>query len=165
MRGAKDIIKEVSDEFYKLTGRKYDLFENYGMDDADIGIVVLNSTAGTAKDAVDKLRKQGIKAGLIKPRAFRPLPYDDLPESLKHLKALAIMDKSDSVNGYAAPLFTELTSAMYSKGMTVPTVNYIYGLGGVDVRVEDIESIFNKLQEIAKNGKCDKTTYYLGYED
>ena len=165
MRGAKDIIKEVSDEFYKLTGRKYELFENYGMDDADIGIVVLNSTAGTAKDAVDKLRKQGIKAGLIKPRTFRPLPYDELPESLKHLKALAIMDKSDSVNGYAAPLFTELTSAMYSKGMTVPTVNYIYGLGGVDVRVEDIELIFNKLQEIAKNGKCDKTTYYLGYED
>lgn len=165
MRGAKDIIKEVSDEFYKLTGRKYKLFENYGMDDADIGIVVLNSTAGTAKDAVDKLRKQGIKAGLIKPRTFRPLPYDELPESLKHLKALAIMDKSDSVNGYAAPLFTELTSAMYSKGMTVPTVNYIYGLGGVDVRVEDIELIFNKLQEIAKNGKCDKTTYYLGYED
>lgn len=165
MRGAKDIIKEVSDEFYKLTGRKYELFENYGMDDADIGIVVLNSTAGTAKDTVDKLRKQGIKAGLIKPRTFRPLPYDELPESLKHLKALAIMDKSDSVNGYAAPLFTELTSAMYSKGMTVPTVNYIYGLGGVDVRVEDIELIFNKLQEIAKNGKCDKTTYYLGYED
>lgn len=165
MRGAKDIIKEVSDEFYKLTGRKYKLFENYGMDDADIGIVVLNSTAGTAKDAVDKLRKQGIKAGLIKPRTFRPLPYDELPESLKHLKALAIMDKSDSVNGYAAPLFTELTSAMYSKGMTVPTVNYIYGLGGVDVRVEDIELIFNKLQEIAKNGKCDKTTYYLGYKD
>ena len=165
MRGSKDIIKEVSQEFYKLTGRKYDLYENYGMDDAEIGIVVLNSTAGTAKDAVDSLRKSGIKAGLIKPRAFRPLPYEELPEDLKHLKALAIMDKCDSVNGYAAPLFTELTSAMYSKGLNVPTIDYIYGLGGVDVRVEDIISIFNKLNEIAKNGKVEKTTYYLGYDD
>ena len=75
------------------------------------------------------------------------------------------MDKCDSVNGYAAPLFTELTSAMYSKGLNVPTIDYIYGLGGVDVRVEDIISIFNKLNEIAKNGKVEKTTYYLGYDD
>lgn len=165
MKGAKDIIKEVSDEFYKLTGRKYDLYENYGMDDAEIGIVVLNSTAGTAKDAVDTLRKSGIKAGVLKPRVFRPLPYNEIPEELKRLKALAIMDKCDSVNGYAAPLFTELTSAMYSKGLNVKTINYIYGLGGVDVKVDDILSIYKKLNEIAKNGNVDKTTYYLGYED
>ena len=165
MRGAKDIIKEVSEEFYELTGRKYDLYEKYMLDDAEVGIVVLNSTAGTTKDAVDKLRAQGIKAGLLKPRTFRPLPYSEIPEELKNLKALAILDKCDSVNGYAAPLFTEITSAMYSKGLTVPTINYIYGLGGVDVRVEEIESIYNKLTEISKNGMPEKTTYYLGFED
>ncbi len=165
MRGAKDIIKEVSDEFYKLTGRKYDLYENYMMDDAEIGIVVLNSTAGTAKDAVDKLRKEGVKAGLIKPRAFRPLPYNEIPEALKNVKALAILDKCDSVNGYAAPLFTELTSAMFSKGVIIPTVNYIYGLGGVDVKVNDILDVFDNLKNIAKNGKIEKTTYYLGMEN
>ena len=156
---------EVSDEFYKLTGRKYDLFENYKMDDAELGIVVLNSTAGTAKDAVDELRKNGIKAGLIKPRVFRPLPYKEIPEKLKNLKALAILDKCDSVNGYAAPLFTELTSAMYSKGLNVPTINFIYGLGGVDVKVDDIISVYKKLNEIAKNGNVEKTTYYLGYDN
>ncbi|MBO5477283.1 MAG: pyruvate ferredoxin oxidoreductase [Clostridia bacterium] len=166
MRGAKDIIKEVSEEFYKLTGRKYDLFENYMMDDAELGIVVLNSTAGTAKDAVDELRKNGVKAGLLKPRAFRPLPYNEIPEQLKNLKALAILDKCDSVNGYAAPLFTELTSTMYSKGLTVPTVNYIYGLGGVDVKVDDILGVYKKLDDISKNGNVDgKTTYYLGMEN
>ena len=78
MVGAKEIIKEVSEEFYKLTGRKYDLYEKYMMDDAEVGVVVLNSTAGTAKDAVDELRAQGVKAGLIKPRTFRPLPADEL---------------------------------------------------------------------------------------
>lgn len=165
MRGAKDIIKEVSEEFYKLTGRKYDLYENYGMDDAEIGIIALNSTAGTAKEAVDTLRKSGIKAGLIKPRVFRPLPYDELPKELKNLKALAIMDKCDSVNGYAAPLFMELTSAMYSQKLSVPTVNYVYGLGGVDVKVDDILSVYKKLNEIAKTGNVEKTTYYLGFED
>ncbi len=165
MRGAKNIIKEVSDEFYKLTGRKYDLYEEYMMDDAEIGIVVLNSTAGTTKDAVDKLRASGVKAGMVKPRAFRPLPYEELPESLKNLKALAILDKCDSVNGYAAPLFMELTSAMYSKKVIVPTLNYIYGLGGVDVKVEDILSVYNKLEEVAKTGVVDSTTHYLGMED
>ena len=165
MRGAKDIIKEVSEEFYKLTGRKYDLYEKYGIEDAELGIVVLNSSAGTAKDAVDELRKSGIKAGLIKPRVFRPLPYNELPEELKNLKALAIMDKCDSVNGYAAPLFTELTSAMYSKGLNVPTINFIYGLGGVDVKVDDIISVYKKLNEIAKTGNVEKTTYYLGYDN
>ena len=165
MTGAKDIIKEVSDEFYKLTGRKYDLYEEYMMDDAEIGIVVLNSTAGTTKDAVDKLRASGVKAGMVKPRAFRPLPYDELPERLKNLKALAILDKCDSVNGYAAPLFMELTSAMYSKKVMVPTLNYIYGLGGVDVKVDDILSVYNKLEEVAKTGTVDKTTYYLGMEN
>ena len=165
MRGAKDIIKEVSEEFYKLTGRKYDLYEKYGIEDAELGIVLLNSSAGTAKDAVDELRKSGIKAGLIKPRVFRPLPYNELPDELKNLKALAIMDKCDSVNGYAAPLFTELTSAMYSKGLNVPTINFIYGLGGVDVKVDDIISVYKKLNEIAKNGNVEKTTYYLGYDN
>ena len=165
IRGAKDIIKEVSEEFYNLTGRKYDLYEKYMLDDAEVGIVVLNSTVGTAKDAIDNLREKGIKAGLLKPRAFRPLPYSEIPEELKNLKALAILDKCDSVNGYAAPLFTELTSAMYSKGLTVPTVNYIYGLGGVDVKVDDIESIYEKLVDISKNGMPEKTTYYLGYDN
>lgn len=165
MKGAKDIIKEVSDEFYKLTGRKYDLFENYRIKDADIGIIVLNSSAGTAKDAVDKLRESGIKAGLLKPRAFRPLPYNELPEQLKNLKALAILDKCDSINGYAAPLFTEITSTMYTKGLTIPTINYIYGLGGVDIKIDDILEVFKKLNEISKTGKVDKTTYYLGIND
>ncbi len=164
MVGAKQIIKEVSDEFYALTGRKYDLYEKYMLDDAEVGVIVLNSTAGTAKEAVDRLRAKGIKAGLLKPRAFRPLPFKEIPQELKNLKALAIMDKCDSVNGYSAPLFSELTSAMYSNKLTVPTVNYIYGLGGVDVKVEDIEEIFEKLNEISKNGNVDKVTYYLGYD-
>lgn len=165
MRDAKDIISEVSDEFAKITGRKYELYEKYQLDDAELGIVVLNSTAGTAKDVIDMLREKNIKAGLLKPRSFRPLPYEEISNELKHLKALAILDKSDSVNGFSGPLFSEITSAMYSQDLHVNTVNYIYGLGGFDVKANDILSVFNNLQDIAKNGKINKVTYYLGLEN
>lgn len=158
------VIQEVSDEFYKLTGRKYDLYEKYKLDDAEIGIVALNSTAGTIKDAIDKLRNEGVKIGLLKPRCFRPLPYLEIPNELKNLKALAIMEKADSVNGYSGPLFSEITSAMFSNNIHVNTVNYIYGLGGADTKVDDIETIAKKLQKIAKDGKIDKVKHFLNLE-
>ena len=165
MKDAKKIIKEVSEEFYKITGRKYDLYEKYMMDDAEIAIIALNSTAGTIKDTIDNLREKGIKAGLLKPRMFRPLPWNEIALELKNLKALAIMDKCDSINGYAAPLFTEITSAMYSSQVYVPTINYIYGLGGTDTTVKDIEKIYSKLQEISKTYRITKITNYLGIDE
>ncbi len=165
MVNSKEIIKEVSEEFYNITGRKYDLYEEYMLDDAEIGIISLNSTAGTIKDVIDELRKNGIKAGLLKPRTFRPLPWNEISLSLKNLKALAIMDKSDSINAYSGPLFSEITSAMYSSRVYVPTINFIYGLGGVDVTKRDIEKVFNKLENLSKTFRTDKTTYYLGIDN
>lgn len=164
MDNAIDVINQVSDEFYKLTGRKYELYEKYKLDDAQIGIIALNSTAGTIKDAIDKLRDKGIKIGLLKPRCFRPLPYTSIPQELKNLKALAIMDKADSINGYCGPLFGEITSAMFSQNVHVNAINYIYGLGGADVKIDDIEDIANNLINISKTGKIDKVKYFLGLE-
>jgi pyruvate ferredoxin oxidoreductase alpha subunit len=162
MINSKQIIEEVSEEFYKLTGRKYELYEKYMLDDAEIAITVLNSTAGTVKDTIDLLRKNGIKAGLLKPRVFRPLPYNEITNEFKNLKALAIMDKADSVNGYSGPLFSEITSSMYINKLNVPTVNYIFGLGGRDVKTDDILKVFNDLQEISKNKDIQNQTRYLG---
>lgn len=164
MDNAIDVLNQVSDEFYKLTGRKYELYEKYKLDDAQIGIIALNSTAGTIKDAIDKLRDKGIKIGLLKPRCFRPLPYTSIPQGLKNLKALAIMDKADSINGYCGPLFGEITSAMFSQNVHVNAINYIYGLGGADVKIDDIEDIANNLINISNTGKIDKVKYFLGLE-
>lgn len=164
MEYAKEVILEVSEEFAKITGRKYDLYEKYKLDDAEVGIVILNSSAGTAKDTIDSLREKGIKAGLLKPRTFRPLPWTEIPNELKHLKALAIMDKADSINAYSGPLFSEITSAMFSNNTFVPTINYIYGLGGFDVKSTDFETVYEKLQAIAKTGKIDKVKHYLGVD-
>ena len=165
MINSKDVISKIADEFYNISGRKYDLFESYNLDDAELGIVCLNSTAGTAKTVVDKLRLEGIKAGLLKPRVFRPLPYTELASSLKHLKALAIMDKADSVNGMCGPMYSEIVAALAKQNVHLPVSNYIYGLGGRDVKSEHIEKVFNDLMYVAKDGKTTNETYYLGVRD
>ena len=165
MREAKDVINEISEEFYKISGRKYNLLEKYKLDDADIAIVVLNSTAGTAKQVADNLREKGIKAGILKPRAYRPLPAEDFAEDLKNVKAVAILDKTDSLNAFGGPLYTDITSALYTNNVKVNTVNYIYGLGGRDVKESDIEKVFEDLQEIVKTNKVENPLRYLGVRE
>ena len=165
MSGAKEVIEKVSKEFEEISGRKYNFFEEYKMDDAGVAIVVLNSTAGTAKSVVDSLRERGIKAGLIKPRMFRPFPYAELSESLKNVKALAVMDKADSVNGMCGPLYSDVVTGLYKENITIPVSNYIYGLGGRDVKAEDIEKIYNDLINVVESGKNGNATHYLGVRD
>jgi pyruvate ferredoxin oxidoreductase alpha subunit len=165
MRNAKRVILEVAEEFEKLTGRKYGLFEEYKMEDAEIAVVVLNSTAGTAKAVVDDLRVKGVKAGLIKPRAFRPFPAAELAAALSKAKAVAVMDKADSFSGVGGPLFAEIRSAMFGVADGVKVVNYIYGLGGRDVRFEDINKVYEDLQEIAATGQVKEYYNYLGVRE
>ena len=162
MKNAKKVILEVSEEFEKMTGRKYGLFEEYKLDDAEIAIVCMNSTAGTTKYVVDKLREQGIKAGLLKVRVYRPFPVDEIADALSHLKAVAILDKADSLNAAGGALFEDVTSAMYVKEKHVPAVNYVYGIGGRDTKADDIEGVYNDLIEIAKTGKVENPYRYFG---
>ena len=162
MKNAKKVILEVSEEFEKMTGRKYGLFEEYKLDDAEIAIVCMNSTAGTTKYVVDKLREQGIKAGLLKVRVYRPFPVDEIADALSHLKAVAILDKADSLNAAGGALFEDVTSAMYVNEKHVPAVNYVYGIGGRDTKADDIEGVYNDLIEIAKTGKVENPYRYFG---
>ena len=162
MRNAKNVILEVSKEFEKMTGRKYGLFEEYKLDDAEIAIVCMNSTAGTTKFVIDNLREKGVKAGLLKIRVYRPFPGEEVAKALSHLKAVAVLDKSDSLNAIGGALFSDVTSSMFTNGVQVPTVNYIYGIGGRDTTSTQIESVFSDLQEIVKTGKVENPYRYLG---
>ena len=162
MRRAKNVILEVSKEFEKLTGRKYGLFEEYKLDDAEIAIVCMNSTAGTTKDVVDSLRERGIKAGLLKIRVFRPFPAQEIAKALSHLKAVAVLDKADSLNGAGGALFTDVTSAMQIEKVNVPTSSYIYGIGGRDTTTKDIETVYNDLIEDSKKERIENPYRYLG---
>ena len=162
MRNAKKVIAEVSADFERLTGRKYEFFEKYKMDDAETVIVCMNSTAGTAKAAVDELREQGVKAGLLKIRMFRPFPSEEVAEALKNVKAIAVLDKADSLNGAGGALFEDVVSGMYVANVHVPTVNYVYGIGGRDTTVSDIKKVYNDLNEVAQTGNVGNPYRYLG---
>ncbi len=165
MRNAKKVILQVAEEYEKLTGKKYGLFEEYRMEDAEVGIVILNSSAGTAKEVVDKLRNEGIKAGLVKIRVFRPFPAQEIAKALSGLKALAVMDKADSFSAAGGPVFAEVRSALYGVNQNLDVISYIYGLGGRDVTMNDIETVYRNLIDIAKAGKVSETYNYVGVRE
>ncbi len=162
MRNAKQVILDVAKDFEKLTGRKYGLIEEYKLEDAEVAIVCMNSTAGTTKEVVDSLREKGIKAGLLKVRVFRPFPAEEIAKALSHLKAVAVLDKADSVNRAGGALFTDVTSGMQVNGVKVPTTSYIYGIGGRDTTTKEIASVFNDLLEDSKKEKIENPYRYLG---
>lgn len=159
MEEAKRIFVEVGAEYEKLTGRGYGLFEEYRLEDAEAAIVVIGSTAGTAKAAIDKLRDEGKKVGLLKIRLFRPFPAIEIAKALSKVKAVAIMDKAESFSTAGGPLFTEVRSAMYDIAANKIAISYIYGLGGRDVRTIHIEEVYNDLYAAINTGKYEVYNY------
>ena len=148
MKNAKQVIAQVSKEFEEMTGRKYDFFEGYKLEDAEYVIVCMNSTAGTVKETIDGLREKGIKAGLLKVRMFRPFPGEEIAKALSNAKAVAVLDRVPLVSETGGPLFEDVVSGMFVEGVHVPTINYTYGVGGRDVTVNQIESVYNDLQKL-----------------
>ncbi len=149
---AKDIVVQVGKEYGKISGRSYGLFETYKMEDAEIGLVALNSAAGTAKVVVDEFRAKGVKAGLLKPRLFRPFPYLEIADALKGLKALCVLDRADSFGAAGGPLFIEVRSALYDLPKRPVTINKIFGLGGRDLGLDDLRKVFEELTTIVDKG-------------
>lgn len=161
MMDAKDVIKKVGKEFGEMTGREYGLIEKYMMDDAETAVIMIGSSAGTAKEAINELRAKGEKVGLIKIRSYRPFPKEDIIEALRNVKAFAVMDKADSYNAVSGPMFADTCAAVYTSDIRPLGVNFIYGLGGRDVRVESIKTVFAELDKIAKTGEVGETYRYL----
>ncbi len=165
MRNAKPVILEVAKDYAKLTGREYGLFEEYRMEDAEVAVVVLGSTAGTAKAVVDELRADGVRAGLLKIRVFRPFPAEDIAEALKDVKAVAVMDRSDSFNAVGGPVFGDVRSALYDVENGPRIVDYIYGIGGRDVTPDHIRTVYADLAKIADTGQVENLLTYLGVRE
>lgn len=165
MKHAGRVVLEVAEEFAALSGRKYGLFEAYCMEDAQLAVVMIGSAAGTAKDAVDRLRAEGIRAGLLKIRLYRPFPAEEIAEALSGVKAVAVMDRAEGYTNHGGPLGADVMAALFRARSQALAVNYIYGLGGRDVRVEDIEHIFVALKQIAEVGDAGETYRYLGIRE
>ena len=155
MLNSKDKILEVAKEFKKMSGRAYGLFETYpeNLKDTDIAIVVLNSAAGVTRMVVDELRAKGVKAGMLKPRIYRPFPSLEIKEALKNTKAIAVLDRTDSFGAGGSPTYTEVSSALYGLAKPPLMINYIYGLGGRDIVPTDVHKVFKRLADIAKTKK------------
>ncbi|MBU1355519.1 MAG: pyruvate ferredoxin oxidoreductase [Candidatus Edwardsbacteria bacterium] len=154
---ALKVIKEVGTEFGQKFDTGYDLIEKYQLDDAEVAIVALGSTCGTAKVVIDKLRKQGVKAGLLKVRVFRPFPTEEIVKALENIKTVAVLDRSDSVGGFGGPVFTEVRSALYGSAKRPQIAGVVYGLGGREIDMEMIEGLFLDLK--AGKVKADSVNY------
>jgi pyruvate ferredoxin oxidoreductase alpha subunit len=163
---AKQAVLEVGKEFGEAFGREYGWLEGYGLDDAELVVVALGSTIGTAKDVVDALRAEGNKVGLLKPRMFRPFPDKEIADALAHAKAIAVMDRSAIFGGVGGPLMHEVTQALYEhRPDKAPLVNYIYGLGGRDVTPDHIASVFRDLDQIRKTGDRGDLVRFVGVRE
>lgn len=165
IKNSKPIILDVAREFKNISGREYGLFDAYKLEDAETAIVALSSTAGTAKTVVDELRDEGKKVGLLKPRVFRPFPNNEIAEALSHLKAVAILDRSDSFGAFGGPLFTEIRSAMMEYGKVPENIDIIYGLGGRDINQQDLRNIYGQLDKIVETGKVKERIQYYGVRE
>jgi len=168
MQTALKKIQEVNEEYATLTGRSYGngLIDTYQLEDAELAVVVVGSTTGTLKVLIDELRAEGVKAGLLRLRTFRPFPTTHLQEALKHLKAIAVMDKSMSFGGLGGPIFNEVRNALFDLKQRPLVINYLYGLGGRDSNPVGLRKIFENLQQIAKTGQIDMNiVQYLGLKE
>ena len=156
------VIKSVGAEFSELSGRPFDFIEGWGMEDADYVIVAIGSTAGNARHVARELRAKGVKAGVLKIRVFRPFPSAQLADALKGAKAIAVLDRSESFGAEGGPVFLEIKSALYDLEKRPPIINYIYGLGGADVKLELIHQVFDDLVEVADGTTEPGRLVYLG---
>jgi len=167
MKNAQGIIKQVHEEYAQTTGRRYGdgMLEFYHLEDAEIAIVCLGSTSGTVKTVVDEFRAEEVKAGLLRIRAFRPLPVEGIVEALENVKAVAVMDRSMSFGGHGGPVFHEIRHVLYDAPAHPYLVNYIYGLGGRDTSPTQIRKIYEDLQMIMQTQRAGKAVRYVGLRE
>ncbi len=163
MRNSFSAIEAVGQEFGKLSGRPYGFLEGYRMDDAECAIIALGSTCGTARVAADEAREQGIKAGVIKLRVFRPFPMRQLRQALGGAKTVGVLDRSISFGIEGGPLFHEVRSHLYGDDRAI--LPFVYGLGGRDIRVEQIVEVFRTLRDAGKSGLKDRDVEFIGLRE
>ena len=167
MRNALAVIPQVHDEYAEMSGRRYGdgLLERYALEDAEVAMVCLGSTAGTVKTVVDELRAEGVKAGLLKIRTYRPFPAEAIAKALSKVKAVAVMERSLSFGGRGGAVFHEVRHALYDAAARPFIVNYIHGLGGRDTNPTQMRRVYDDLQKIIKAKRVDGLVRFVGLRE
>ena len=162
LEGSVNYISEIFAEFGKLSGRPQSIVESYGMEDAEVAVVALSGIAGTAQWTAMQLREKGIKAGVVRPRVYRPFPAAEIIAALKGVKAVAVVEKAAAPGAAGAPIFSDLCTAMFSMDKRPKMVNYVTGLGGRDTSSAQYTAVFERLKAIAAGGPIGQTLSYIG---
>ena len=165
MENAPEVISEVWAEFADLTGRKYDWLEKYETDDAEVVLMAMGSTAGTAKYTVDVLRERGKKVGVVKLTAFRPFPHEAVADALSSAGCVVVLDRAASVGAFGGPLFMEVRNALYGRPDAPEVIGFIYGLGGRDTGPDPIETAFDSGLKVVETREVEKYVEYLGVRE
>lgn len=160
---AYDVFQEIAAEYEKISGRQYPILDLYQMDDADVALFLLNSAAETAKDVADKLRKQGIKAGVISPNILRPFPQEDIRKALKNVKAVLVGERADSYGAYGGNLTHEVKAALQDdKDNKTIVLSRVFGVGGKDFYPDEAEEFFKLAIDAMEKGYAEKPFDYFG---
>jgi len=166
MKRVPEVVREVNEQWFELSGRRYGdgVLDTYGVEDADVIVTVLGSTAGTVKHVAKKLRREGLKVGVVRIRLYRPFPHKEIAEILRHAKVVGIMDRGMSFGSYG-PSYLDITASLYDYNEKPVLVNYIYGLGGRDLSPELAEKMIRELLEVAETGVVKEKVRFLGLRE
>ncbi|MGD0805015.1 MAG: transketolase C-terminal domain-containing protein [Candidatus Bathyarchaeia archaeon] len=165
MKDALKAIGSVDNEFEKITGRELKYVYPYKMEDAEVAVIGLGSAMGTVREVVDELRVEGVKAGLVKMRLFRPFPVEELKKAICNVPVLGVMEKAYSIGGPGAPLYEEVKTALYDIPRRPLVADYINGLGGKDTSPDMIRDVFKSLQRIKEKGTVTEPVTYVGVRE
>ncbi|QOY34840.1 thiamine pyrophosphate-dependent enzyme [Anaerobacillus isosaccharinicus] len=161
---AGQVFEELQKEYAEISGRTYETLDLYCMEDAEVALFLLNSAAESAKDVVDKLRKQGIKAGVISPNIIRPFPAKEIREALKNVKSLLVGERADSYGGNGPNLTHEVKSALQEdKDNKTIVLSRCFGVGGKDFFADDAEKFFEMAIDAKERGFAERPFDYYGH--
>ncbi|MCW3978820.1 MAG: pyruvate ferredoxin oxidoreductase [Candidatus Bathyarchaeota archaeon] len=165
MEQALNAIPEVDAEYAKISGRSYGFLHPYRMEDAEVAVLGLGSTMGTVRYVVDELRSEGVKAGLIKMRVFRPFPAEELVKTVGDAPVLGVLDKAVSFGAPGGPLYEEVKSVFYDEAKKPFIADFIHGLGGRDTSPSMIRGVYESLLEIKKKGEVSEKVSLVGVRE
>jgi len=165
MKEAYKEMGEIWNEFQKISDRRYSNIRKYRLKDADVAVVTMGSTSGTARYAVDQLRNKGVKAGSLSVRLFRPFPAKELRQALEGVKAVAILDRAASFGAPMAPLYSDIATMLYDVRQHPTIIDFVYGLGGRDVTVDMIASAAKQALEARRKKRVIDEPVYLGVRE
>jgi pyruvate ferredoxin oxidoreductase alpha subunit/oxalate oxidoreductase subunit alpha len=168
MEDAVPVMREVTDRFGELFGRKYPHFiEAYRLEDAEIAFFAQGAHAATAKTAVDHLRERGVKAGVARLLWFRPFPTEDAQKLLGHIKVVGVVETNLALGGATSggALSLDLATALYPLKERPLMTSFMAGMGGEAVPTKEFYWMAEKLQQAARAGHVEKLAHWVGFEE